>query len=450
MNSENDKVEKYDPHLIHAQPTKELLITTLVRDLTLRDAIGDLVDNSVDAARSFANGSYEGLKIEIHATPEYFHISDNCGGFSVNIARNYAFCFGRPEGHPETPGSIGRFGIGMKRALFKMGNVFKISSTTPTTTFEMEVNVEKWRKQNEWDFRFKSYDDNGNFGDEQIGTRIQVSDLKKDITEQFANSNFMKKLRNEIELEHLYTIHKGLVISLNNKPLMQRQLDFIQSEEIKPGYWQGTFHKDKLKVDVYAGISKDEGSEGGWYIFCNQRLIVGPETSFITGWTGRKGDGVAEYHDQFHRFRGYVFFEAENAELLPWNTTKTGMDLDSPSYRAVRQQMIVMMKPVMTLMNLLKKEREGGTTEEERVYHSRISSYSPVPLSQVMKESDKLPSTFEFPPPEPKVKRTNKGARISYYKPKEEVQRIKEYFGVETNKEVGEKTFEYFYDMEIE
>ena len=66
----------------------------LVRDLTLRDAIGDLVDNSVDAAKSFKKGDYQGLTIEIEADPEKFSIIDNCGGFSVDVARNYAFRFG--------------------------------------------------------------------------------------------------------------------------------------------------------------------------------------------------------------------------------------------------------------------------------------------------------------------------------------------------------------------
>ena len=106
-----------DPKIIKARPTKDLFISMLIKDLTLWNAIGDLVDNSVDGAKSFRqNGSYNGLHIDIKTSPNEFVIEDNCGGFSVKIARDYAFCFGIKEGYPQTPGSIGYFGIWMKRA----------------------------------------------------------------------------------------------------------------------------------------------------------------------------------------------------------------------------------------------------------------------------------------------------------------------------------------------
>ncbi|WP_420575370.1 ATP-binding protein [Ekhidna sp.] len=450
---ESNTKEPRDSKLIKASPTKDLFITMLVRDLTLRDAIGDLVDNSVDAAKSISNnGSYNDLKIDLTASPEKFIIEDNCGGFSVDVARNYAFCFGRPSGYPETPGSIGRFGIGMKRALFKLGRNFSVESTTTNSYFKMSVDVDKWNSdKNTWDFEFDDFKegDDVKFDKQNTGTTIVVENLREDVMKQFSDPNFIKKLRSEIELEHLYAIHKGLEMKLNGKKLNERHLDFIDSEEIKPGYWEHSFYDGNLDVKVYSGISKDEGAEGGWYIFCNHRLIVGPDTSWITGWTGRKGDGVAEYHDQFHRFRGYVFFDAENAELLPWNTTKTGMDLDSPVYKAVRMQMIEMMKPVMTLMNILKKEKEGDTPEDERVFNNLVTSLRPVPLSEVMTDENKLPDSFSFPTPVPKEKKTQKGTRILYYKPSDEVNKVKEKLGITSNAEVGERTFEYFVDMEI-
>lgn len=53
--------------VIDASPTKDFFISMLVRDLSLRDAIGDLVDNSVDSARTLVqNDSYEGINIEIN------------------------------------------------------------------------------------------------------------------------------------------------------------------------------------------------------------------------------------------------------------------------------------------------------------------------------------------------------------------------------------------------
>ena len=36
----------------NAEPTKEFFISMLVRDINLKDAIGDLVDNCIDGAKN--------------------------------------------------------------------------------------------------------------------------------------------------------------------------------------------------------------------------------------------------------------------------------------------------------------------------------------------------------------------------------------------------------------
>ncbi len=43
-----------DPNLVQGDPTKDFFISMLIKDITLRDAIGDLVDNSVDAIKAKA------------------------------------------------------------------------------------------------------------------------------------------------------------------------------------------------------------------------------------------------------------------------------------------------------------------------------------------------------------------------------------------------------------
>ena len=113
-------LEPYDPHNIDADPTKELFVFILVRDLTLRDAIGDLVDNCVDGAKRLRpdddtsksrnklepDGQYNGLEITLVVNPDEFSIIDNCGGISSDLAREYAFRFGRPKDMPPSPGSV--------------------------------------------------------------------------------------------------------------------------------------------------------------------------------------------------------------------------------------------------------------------------------------------------------------------------------------------------------
>jgi len=149
--------------LIHAEPTKDLFIYMLVRDIPLIRAIIDLVDNSVDGATQQSNENYQNFWIKIFLDKESFKIEDNCGGITVKDAEEYAFKFGRDNDAEVTPKSIGRFGIGMKRAFFKMGKIFKVESTTSSSKFIVSENVEEWKNKEEWTFKFDEVQENGEY-----------------------------------------------------------------------------------------------------------------------------------------------------------------------------------------------------------------------------------------------------------------------------------------------
>src|SRR5271170_1568236 len=170
-----------DRSLIDATPTKEFFISMLVRDIDLVDAIADLFDNCVDGARRLKpNGNYEGLWVRIKASPFEFMIGDNCGGIPVVVARSYAFRFGRPEGALQTKHGIGQFGIGMKRALFKLGKKFTVESTSKGSSFTVKVDVEKWKEEtNVWNFKFDELDEEESNDLEDCGTNIRVTELNE-------------------------------------------------------------------------------------------------------------------------------------------------------------------------------------------------------------------------------------------------------------------------------
>src|SRR5665213_730074 len=103
------------PDEIDAAPTKALFVDMLTRDIDIDHAVLDLIDNCIDGARNLrpgANANLAGLEIRISLDADDFTIVDNCGGISPEVARSYAFRFGRPANAPGTPHSIGRFGVG--------------------------------------------------------------------------------------------------------------------------------------------------------------------------------------------------------------------------------------------------------------------------------------------------------------------------------------------------
>lgn len=446
-------------------PSKELFIDMLVKDLSLKDAIGDLVDNSVDAANKMANQFKTDLKnfsINISFDKNHFRISDNAGGIEEEVARKYAFKLGKPKDYSPGKHTIGQFGIGMKRAFFKMGEHIAVESVALRSSFSLVISVQEWRDradEKDWDFNFKDTPLLKTAALKNTKTEITVSQLKLDAKNQFDDPQFLTDLQNEIALEHQFAINKGLNIYINSeKPLKAPKITLISDKDFRPCYWNHSF-PNGLKVEIIAGISEDKGEEGGWYVFCNERLILGPDTSEITGWKGgksrggREGKEMPKYHDQYFRFRGYVFFNSDDSSKLPWTTSKTGIDKDSPEYSFTRTQMILMAKQVKPLMDEMKKERERDNPTKERRLNLRVEqaeAKSVKEVSVVLKNRKILPKIYEYPSnlfnPAPKANTTTS---ISFTKPSKEVKKAMDYFDVNNANDAGSSAFDYFYKNQI-
>src|ERR1035438_261320 len=148
---------------VKAYPRKQFFIEMFTRDITLEDCILDLIDNSMDSylrtrgidvgAEVFGQGTgaippHPG-SIRIDFSPDRFTINDDCGGIDRKAAEDDVFCFG--HGKTTKPaGGLGVYGIGLKRAIFKLGNLTMIESSTPEGGFTVRVDVPAW-SQNEDD-----------------------------------------------------------------------------------------------------------------------------------------------------------------------------------------------------------------------------------------------------------------------------------------------------------
>ena len=449
-----------DPKRINASPTKEFFIYMLTRDIPLTRAILDLVDNSVDGARRMrTGGGFDDLWVRLELDRNHFKIADNCGGIPVDMARNYAFRFGRPKDAPLTPGSVGQFGVGMKRTFFKLGRHFTVFSATTSSRFDMDIDVEQWKalgeagKADEWHFEFRNVEENvTNVRPEDIGTRIEINQLYDSVAETFSLDNFLTRLKQEMSLAHALSMDRGLAITVNTIPLRyEPQLLFV-SEKLKPAYVEKTYPREVLdrqpgppvKVKLFAGVAERSLHEGGWYVFCNGRLVIRADQTATTIWG--QTHGMRQYHPDFAFFRGYAYFDSDDAALLPWTTTKTGVDVDSAVYRNVQQEMIEISKPVLTFLSNLAKETavfESGDSVDRTLDQAIRSAEA--------KRTDALPTTptFVAPPPKP-VPPGPRMQKIQYSKPLVQVEKAKQLLKVYSFTAVGEKTFEYFMKYEGE
>lgn len=455
-----------DPKRVEATPEKRFFISMLVKDIELIPAILDLVDNSIDGAkrirpRKKAAGRFSGLYVRLDLDPKRFYIEDNCGGIEASHAREYAFRFGRAKGVHETAGEVGQFGVGMKRALFKLGSEFWIESTAAHSSFILPVDVDEWAKDRspEWSFEFQDVDERTEHPKEECGTKIEVSALHPSVASDFENDAFLSRLRAALELRHQEALQDGIELTLGGVTLKPIVPSLRSSEDFRPVHIDREIRANggKVRMALFAGVEggatvvevgDDDGegqsfkqpSRAGWYLFCNDRLLLAADQSPLTGW----GTAAAAYHPQYRLFRGYVYLTAADSSLLPWNTMKTGVDEDSAVFRKVQSEMFEALRMVQAVVNRAKNERQDRDPDDRPVLAAMQSAPS-VTLREVP-ESE----TFAVPPDPPRVRRRASSAKkIAYSVEVSEFERVAAELDTSSAADVGRLTFQYYLEQEV-
>ncbi|MCH5281000.1 MAG: ATP-binding protein [Lachnospiraceae bacterium] len=428
METQNKKVD--------ASPTKDFFIYMLTRDIDVKPAIVELIDNSIDGAkRTRPNKNYNDLFIRIEMSSDKFIIEDNCGGIDIETARTYAFKFGRPSSRKEGTAAFftGIFGIGMKRTLFKLGNKFEIISTTNTEHFVLKVDVNKWLKDDEWNFQFEKAETG--LKNTETGTKIIVEDLNDDITAKFESELFINSLIDYIQKYRTVEAENGLRIEVNGITIDYGKEKLLESKNIQP--YNFKIKDSQGTITIIAGITeKGEPNKAGWYIYCNGRLVLYADKTSLTGW----GNNTRIYHNSLAEFRGYVYFESKDLLALPWNTTKTGVDTSNRLYIIATQKMHEAMVQIFKLIDELKRKYDVNDLKDlDFICKAKKEELTYSRIAKINQNVD-----FNIIEPEQKISMT----KITFSKPTVEVDKVKDNMGEKTNKVVGEKLFEYYCEME--
>jgi hypothetical protein len=205
-----------------AEPTKEFFVEMLTRDIKLEQAVLDLVDNCIDGAKKLhpePESRFDDCSVSIKFDADVFHIFDDCGGFDIETAQKHAFRFGRADDFKSAPHSIGRFGVGMKRALFKFGRHFKVRSATSEELWAIDIDVKEWGKSVDWTFPWAEFGEEDVISRNKPGTEIIVTELRQEISTRFSTANFETAITNLIQSKHRQFISSGLSISVNGTHL---------------------------------------------------------------------------------------------------------------------------------------------------------------------------------------------------------------------------------------
>lgn len=451
-------------------PTKRFFVEMLTRDIDLEDAILDLLDNCLDGvARSRKidpdNIQYKGYWVKIKFSKDGFEISDNCGGIPIESV-NYAFRMGRPTEAPkENLPTVGVYGIGMKRSIFKIGRHCVIKTKHDENDSFNVVIDEKWLSSDkDWKIKVQKTLD---FGD-VTGTTINITKLIPSISEKFSNKAFSTGLINKVIYAYSYILAKGFEVEINNEkinpnPITIRYESLNQNGRlIQPYIYKATIDEVDVKLivgfnrplptqtefDVDANEPKNRTEDAGWTIVCNDRIVVYRDKSELTGW----GVDFARYHTQFISISGIVYFTSKNPEKLPITTTKRGIDVSSALFLKVRRQIIEGTKIFIDYTNkwkgaeLIKESNTRLNKAEVANPLEIIKLFSSKPEKWVNVKNRNNEEKFTPSLPIPSFSQEDV-KRIAFSKSEDQIEVVANYFSLEefTPNQVGERCFDFIH-----
>lgn len=439
-------------NIIEGNPTKKFFIDMITRDISIEDAIIDLLDNSIDGANRINPNDYSNLTISLTVNQDCFEITDNCGGFSIDTAKKYAFRFGRPEDAPKGNGTVGRFGIGMKRSLFKIGKKFSVESKSKNDSFKVEVDVDEWSKKvrkvknedgsldiiDDWSFTYIETPKT----DSEDGTSIKITNLNQEVSNLFGDESFIITLEDNIRKLLNFSLQKGLTIFLNSKVLSGKRIELLLSDKTIPYHHEGTINNVRFKIIAGLGAI-GEPKLSGWYIYCNNRLVLEADTSSITGWGIQP---IPKWHINYVMFRGILFLDSEETLNLPLTTTKKGIDATSEVYKAI---LPLMKNGMLKVFEFLKKIPQMG--DEANDYRAMLWENTPKIGAVELKTYlfSNIGKVFVAPPLDTDIiARKKSTVRIAYDVSKQVAEEAKEHAEAKSYKELGETTFDYYLKLE--
>lgn len=358
-----------DTVLADASPEKRLFISLITRDISLVEALLDLIDNSINAAleplapdlktaddyqRLLKNTRIKPkVQIELTVGSAKIAIFDNAPGISLKTAEHHVFKFGRDSSEADESDRLSVYGIGLKRAMFKCGNKISIMSDHRKGGFELDLNVKTWAKLKgePWKFKITSRPATKT----ECGTHIVISDLHDDVRRRLGDGLFLSQLRDRIARTYSFFIGRVVDITVNNTAIEK------ETFEIGSNYASEKFKSGKVSCNITAGIAAVTGEHfrdknAGWFVFCNGRAVLFADKSTMTGWAGA---GLPIFQPKHRPFLGTVFFVSTDTEALPWTTTKASVNQESAIWQEAKRHMVTAGRVVVGFLD--KRYTDDGT-----------------------------------------------------------------------------------------
>lgn len=448
--------------LANALPRKAFFIQMFTKDISLEDCILDLVDNSIDGlirtgrlrpsdiSRDIfkTNGGNRAVVsrlplIEIEYSDKEVTIQDNCGGIDKEYALSEAFNFGHGLGE-KPKGYLGVYGIGLKRALFKIGDQFHIESRTEKAGFTCSLDVSKWlaqdRNLDDWKIPLES--SRPAKTSHSAGTLVRVTKLHDEVKTRLADKTFSTELFKAIARTYAFFLGRYVRVKINGSVVDAFDIPVGKPKQGQASY--ETFERDGVTVRILATIATGDKQgrlkldTAGWYVVCNGRIVLAADKSEKSGWNTAP---MPQFHPKYRAFLGLVFFESRDPVRLPWTTTKRDLNKESAIYLHTKARMAAAARPVISFCN----RKYGADPDEEPIEREISREVAGAPLGRLVSHKTTL---FEVSSTKRTTLKTT--TSVQYDAENSDLDRIRKHLrkprmGAST---IGRHTFDYFIRQE--
>ena len=318
----------------------------MIADYDLQTGLCELVDNALDFWVASKRKSKLKIEIELDVARQMIKVKDNAGGVRESELRLLIAPGASREASSEN--LIGIFGVGGKRAGVALGELVEIRTRHKSEqSYRIRIDDE-WLQTESWDIDYTEC--------AVIGTSCTIVEISK-LRQPFAKSD-VDRIGRSLGETYGRFIGNNCELVLNGEPIFGKSFDvWSYPPDYLPRTLGFTILPDgerELTVTMDAGLIGDRDPEAenyGVYIYCNDRLIVKEMREREVGYYVTGEAGVP--HPDASLCRVIVSLQG-NAELMPWNSSKSDVNIAHPSFMQLRANVITLVTYYSKLSRRLK------------------------------------------------------------------------------------------------
>jgi len=341
---------KTETGTIDGTPEKRLF-WSIISDYSLKTAICELVDNALDLWVLGKEKRKLEIDISLDSRQQTITVTDTAGGIRKDELRLIV----APGGSRNDPDEeiIGIFGVGSKRAVVALGERVEIRTRAKGSgTYQLDI-TPQWLQSTDWEMPIYEVPDIS-----QSRTEIHISHLRSQLGEEDIHD-----VSEHLSETYADFLGEQCIIRINGKEMKPHSFDmwaYPPGFEPKFAAFEIPMGRDGvIKAEIHGGLILDRDpvlENYGGYFYCNRRLIVKELRNREIGYFVTTEAGVP--HPDGSLARVIINLHGP-AKLMPWNSSKTGINYGHPIFKAISNAVIQLTSHFSSLSRRLKGDWES-------------------------------------------------------------------------------------------